>query len=71
MSYREEVSTLGVWCQENNLTLKVNKTKEMIVDFRKQQREHPPIHINGTVVERADISGTATAPPTTVRLSRG
>ena len=24
----------------------------MIKDFRKQQREHPPIHINGTVVER-------------------
>jgi hypothetical protein len=23
----------------------VNKTKEMIVDFRKQQREHAPIHI--------------------------
>ena len=26
--------------------------KEMIVDFRKQQREQPPIHIDGTVVER-------------------
>ena len=38
--------------QENNLTLNVNKIKEMIVDFRKQQREHPPIHIDGTVVER-------------------
>ena len=43
---------LGVWCQENNLTLNVNKTKKMIVDFRKQQREHPPIHIDWTVVER-------------------
>ena len=41
-AYREEVRALGVWCQENNLTLNVNKTKEMIVDFRKQQREHPP-----------------------------
>ena len=38
---REEVRDLGVWCQENNLTLNVNKTKEMIVEFRKQQREHP------------------------------
>ena len=26
----------------------------MIVDFRKQQREHPPIHIDGTVVERVE-----------------
>ena len=33
---------LGVWCQENNLSLNVNKTKEMIMDFGKQQREHPP-----------------------------
>ena len=40
-AYREEVRALGVWCQENNLSLNVNKTKEMIVDFRKQQREHP------------------------------
>ena len=38
-AYREEVWALGVWCQENNLTLNGNKTKEMIVDFRKQQRE--------------------------------
>uniref|UniRef100_A0A8K9XYH3 Reverse transcriptase domain-containing protein n=1 Tax=Oncorhynchus mykiss TaxID=8022 RepID=A0A8K9XYH3_ONCMY len=51
-AYREEVRALGVWCQENNLTLNVNKTKEMNVDFRKQQREHPPIHIDGTAVER-------------------
>jgi hypothetical protein len=26
----------------------------MIVDFRKQQREHPPIHIDGTVVEKLE-----------------
>ena len=41
IAYREEITALGVWCQENNLTLNVNKTKEMIVDFRKQQRQHP------------------------------
>jgi hypothetical protein len=48
---REEVKALRERCQENNLILNVNKTKEMIMDFRKQQREHPPIHIDGTVVE--------------------
>ncbi|XP_052385670.1 uncharacterized protein LOC127933105 isoform X1 [Oncorhynchus keta] len=53
-AYKEEVRALGVWCQENNLTLNVNKTKEMIVDFRKQQREQPSIYINGTVVERVE-----------------
>ena len=41
-----------MWCQENNLTLNVNKAKEMIIDFRKQQREHHFVHIDGTVVER-------------------
>jgi hypothetical protein len=40
-AYREEVRFLGVWCQQNNLSLNFIKTKEMIVDFRKQQREHP------------------------------
>ena len=50
-AYREEVRALRVCCQENNLSLNINKTKEMILDFRKQQREHRPIHINGTVVE--------------------
>ena len=32
-AYREEVKALEMWCQENNLSLSVNKTKEMIVDF--------------------------------------
>ena len=31
-AYREEVRDLGVWCQENNLSLNVSKTKEMIMD---------------------------------------
>ena len=47
-AYREEVRALAEWCQENNLFLNVNKTKELIVDFRRQQREHAPIHINDT-----------------------
>ena len=51
-AYREEVRALGVLCQENNLS--INKTKELIVDFRKQQREQPPIHIDGTAVEKVE-----------------
>ena len=51
---KEEVRALGVWCLENNLSLNVNKTKEMIVDFRKQQRVHPPIYIDGTAVEKVE-----------------
>ena len=53
-AYRYEVRANGVWCQENNLTLNVNKTKEMIVDFKKQQREQLPIHVDGTVVEKLE-----------------
>ena len=41
-----------MWCQENNLSLKANKAKEMIMDFRKQQREHPPVYIDRSNVEK-------------------
>ena len=51
-AYRDEVCTLTRWCDENNLSLNVAKTKELIVDFRRPQREHAPIHINGVEVER-------------------
>ena len=34
-------------------TLNVNKTK-MIMDFRKQQRDYSPIHIERTAVEKVE-----------------
>jgi hypothetical protein len=49
-AYREEVRDLTVWCKDNNISLKVIKTKEMIVDYRKKIIEHTPILINGFVV---------------------
>ena len=33
-AYREEVRALARWCQNNNLSLNVTKTKEMTVDYR-------------------------------------
>jgi hypothetical protein len=42
-AYREEVRDLAVWCQDNNLSLNVIKTKEMIVDY-----------IDGAVVEQVE-----------------
>ena len=51
-AYREEVRDLAVWCQDNNLFLNVNKTNELIVDYRKWRAEHAPIHIKGAVVEQ-------------------
>ena len=48
----EEVKYLAVWYQNNNLSLFVIKTKEMIVDYRKGRVKHTPIHISGAVVEQ-------------------
>ena len=39
---RKEVRALVEWCQENNLSLNINKTKELIVDYRRQQRKRAP-----------------------------
>ena len=42
MAYREEVRELAVWCQDNNLSLNVIKTKELIVDYRKKAVQTGP-----------------------------
>ncbi|KAK3566304.1 hypothetical protein QTP86_032224, partial [Hemibagrus guttatus] len=36
-AYRKEVSELGTWCEANNLTLNIGKTKETVVDVRRSQ----------------------------------
>ena len=41
-------------CQDNNLSLNVRKTKEMIVDYRKRRTEHTPILIYRAVVEQVE-----------------
>ena len=38
----------------NNLSLKVSKTKEVIVDYRKRRAEQAPINIDRAVVERGE-----------------
>jgi hypothetical protein len=43
-----------VWCKDNNHSLNVIKTKEMIVDYRKERTEHSPILIDGAVVEAVE-----------------
>ncbi len=52
-AYLDEVGRLTSWCQDNCLSLKVSKTKELIVDFRKRQQwPCTPLMISGTPVER-------------------
>jgi hypothetical protein len=53
-AYREEVRDMVVGCQDNNLSLNVSNTKEMIVDYRKRRAEQAPIHIDRAVVERVE-----------------
>ncbi len=53
-AYREEVSTLIKWCQVNHLSFNIDKTKELVVDFRRQSTEHTPITINKKPVERVN-----------------
>ncbi|KAK3575509.1 hypothetical protein QTP86_028228 [Hemibagrus guttatus] len=50
-AYREEVQRLTAWCRANNLSLNVDKTKEMVVDFRRAQSDHSPLFIDGSPVE--------------------
>ena len=51
LAYRDEVKHLVDWCKVNNLILNVEKTKEIIVVFRKSRPSHTPLHINDTAVE--------------------
>eukprot|EP00061_Rhincodon_typus_P011784 g37057.t1 len=38
--------------QRKQSALNISKSKELIIDFRKEGREHAPIYINRTEVER-------------------
>ncbi len=50
--YREEVAQLAEWCGANNLSFNVGKTKEVVMDFRKNSVDHPPLTIDSSTVER-------------------
>ncbi len=48
-----EVRALTSWCQDNNLHLNISKTKELIVDYKKQQGEGlAPFSFSVSTVER-------------------
>ncbi len=50
--YRKEVAQLAEWCGANNLSLNVGKTKEVVMDFRRNSVDHPTLTINSSTVER-------------------
>ncbi|KAK3547943.1 hypothetical protein QTP70_001323 [Hemibagrus guttatus] len=51
-AYREAVQQLTAWCKANNVSLNIDKTKEMVVDFRRAQSGHSPLFIDGSSVKR-------------------
>lgn len=52
VNYRKEVSLLISWCRDNN----VEKTKEMVTDFRRGPNQHSPQTINSSAVERGSFN---------------
>ncbi|KAI5618995.1 gastrula zinc finger protein XlCGF28.1-like [Silurus asotus] len=50
-AYREEVQRITAWCRANNLSLNVDKTKKMVVDFRRAQSDQSPLINDGSSVE--------------------
>uniref|UniRef100_A0A8C7XV90 Reverse transcriptase domain-containing protein n=1 Tax=Oryzias sinensis TaxID=183150 RepID=A0A8C7XV90_9TELE len=51
-AYQDEVERLCVWCEKNNLILNTTKTKEMVVDYRRNKTVIQPLSIGGDCVER-------------------
>lgn len=53
-AYRQEVSKLVAWCDENNLELNQQKTVEMVIDFRRTPASLSPLTIKSSVVKRVE-----------------
>jgi len=56
MPFREEVAQLAEWCGTNNLSLNMGKTKEVVIDFRRNSADHPPLTIDSSTVERVSCN---------------
>ena len=53
-AYRAEVAAALDWCSANNLVLNLTKTKEMVIDFRKNTTGLPPLIIRDQPVDWVD-----------------
>ena len=50
----QEVDRLVSWCRNNHLELNTSKTKEMIIDFRKEKSPVVPLLIDRSPIEIVD-----------------
>ena len=53
-AYRSEVCRFCEWCKKNHLTLNVDKTKELVFDYRRKKEPLTPLLINGKIVSIVD-----------------
>jgi len=49
--YRDTIDKFVAMCDEDDLHLNTSKTKEMIIDFRRNKPEYDPVVIKGSTVE--------------------
>ena len=54
INYTQELISFVDWCYSNHLVLNVTKTKEMVIDFRKQTKAPDLIVIKENDVERVE-----------------
>ena len=54
-NYTQEVTSFVDWCDSDHLALNITKTKEMVIDFRKQIKVPDLTVIKEKDVERVDI----------------
>ena len=54
-NYLSEIGRFVCYCKENYLHLNVGKTREMIIDFRRNAKKPDPVMIDGAAVERTCV----------------
>ncbi|KAM7380045.1 hypothetical protein PAMP_003369 [Pampus punctatissimus] len=52
--YRTLVDNFVEWSEQNHLRLNVNKTREMVIDFKRKKMSSQPLWIRGEVVEEVE-----------------
>ena len=68
LSYREAVEELTEWCDGNYLDLKVTKTKELVINFRRAKVNTDPIVIMGQLSQWKQSRTTSTWAPSPTTL---
>ena len=52
VAYNKQINNFATYCKDNYLQLNVTKTKELVIDYRRNQTAHNPIRINENEVQQ-------------------